>query len=93
MRIAEPLKCTFEREMAVIMARMQSCCERRDRYAVFDALLDLEDRACAGGASTPTRRKIAEVRFLVGILREAVRPCPTMSLRTMLRMCGSAKGG
>ena len=91
MCIAEPLQCDFEREMAVLMARSQSCGERRDRYAVFDALMDLEDRAFLGGASTLTLRKIAEVRFLVGILRDAVRPNPVTSLRTVLRICGGAR--
>ncbi|AIQ88820.1 MULTISPECIES: hypothetical protein [Methylobacterium] len=30
-------------------------------------------------------RKIAEIRFLTGILRESVRPFPVASLRTVLR--------
>ena len=92
MGIAEPLQCGFEREMVALMTRMRSCGERRDRYAIFNALMDLEDRACAGGASTLTLRRIAEVRFLAGILREAVRPRPITSLRTVLRMCGAATG-
>lgn len=92
MCIAEPVQCDFERELAVLMARVQSCGEQCERYAVFDALMDLEDRACAGGASALTVRKIAEIRFLVGILREAVRPIPVASLRTVLRMCGAGQG-
>lgn len=88
MYIAEPLHCVFEREIAALVARMQSCDTRRDRYANFEALLDLEDRARGGGASPLTLRKIAEVRFLVGILREAVRPAPVASLRTVLWICG-----
>jgi hypothetical protein len=92
MCIAEPLRCDFEDEMIVLMARVQSCDGRRERYAVFDALMDLEDRAFSGGASALTLRKIAEVRFLVGILREAVRPIPVASLRTVLRICGGGRG-
>ncbi|MCJ2016528.1 hypothetical protein MKK84_03660 [Methylobacterium sp. E-065] len=88
MFIAGPLHCVFEREIAALMARMQSCDTRRDRYDDFDALVDLEDRARGGGASPLTLRKIAEVRFLVGILREAVRPVPVASLRTVLWIRG-----
>ncbi len=53
--------------------------------------MDLEDRAFVGGASTLTLPRIAEAR-LSGILREAVRPRPITSLRTVLRMCGAATG-
>ncbi|MCJ2072658.1 hypothetical protein MKK75_28360 [Methylobacterium sp. J-030] len=75
--------------MTALAARVQSFGDRRDRYALFDALRDLEDRALTEGASGSTLRKIAEIRFFAGILREAVRPFPLMSLRTVLRVCGS----
>ncbi len=90
-----PIRCRFEGEMALLVARMQSYGDARDRYAVFEALMDLEDRAVAACAPVLTLRKIAEVRFLVGILREAVRPFPVASLRTVLRACGprGASGG
>ncbi|MCJ2137141.1 hypothetical protein MKK69_24385 [Methylobacterium sp. J-026] len=91
----QTIRCRFEGEMTSLVARMQSYGDARDRYALFDALRDLEDRAVAGGAPVLTLRKIAEVRFLVGILREAVRPFPAASLRTVLRACGprGASGG
>ena len=54
--------------------------------------MDLEDRAFVGGASTLTLPRLAEAHFLSGILREAVRPRPITSLRTVLRMCGAATG-
>ncbi|MCJ2090204.1 hypothetical protein MKK88_30090 [Methylobacterium sp. E-005] len=75
--------------MAALAARVQSFGDRPDRYALFDALRDLEDRASTGGASGSTLRKIAEIRFFAGILREAVRPFPLASLRTVLRACGA----
>ncbi|MEE7468229.1 hypothetical protein MOF8_16255 [Methylobacterium oryzae] len=55
------------------------------RYALFDALSDLERRAQSAGAPDLTLRKIAEIRFLTGILRESVRPFPIAPLRTVLR--------
>lgn len=53
---------------------------------MFDALIQLADRALAAGDSALTLRRIAEVRFLVGLLREAMRPAPVTSLRSLLRM-------
>jgi hypothetical protein len=67
------------------MARRSASGDARARYALFDALTDLEGRARVGGASDLTLRKIAEVRFLTGILREAVRPFPVAPLRMVLR--------
>ena len=85
---AESIQSSFEDERVALTARVQSCGDRHARYALFDELLSLEDRALAAGAPDLTLRKIAEVRFLVGILREAVRPRPVASLRTLLQAYG-----
>ena len=85
---AESIPCRFDDERAALTARMQSSGDRRAHYALFDALKELEDRARTEGASAVTLRKIAETRFLVGILREAFRPRPVATLRTLLRMRG-----
>jgi hypothetical protein len=86
-------RCRFDDELAVLIARKQSSEVEDARQALFEALSDLEDRARAGRASTSTVRKIAEARFLVGILRGAVRPVPVVSLRTVLRARGRAGKG
>jgi hypothetical protein len=82
----QTVKCRFEDELAALIAPLRTCGDERARHALFDALMDLEGRARTGGASDLTLRKIAEVRFLTGILREAVRPYRTVPLRTILRM-------
>ncbi|SDN98298.1 hypothetical protein SAMN05216360_113104 [Methylobacterium phyllostachyos] len=91
MRAAELVQSNFEEERAALTARIQFCGGRQARYAVFDDLVSLEDRALAAGAPAVTLRKIAEVRFLAGILRDAVRPRPVPSLRTLLRAYESTK--
>ncbi|MGU3664350.1 hypothetical protein ACLBX9_09225 [Methylobacterium sp. A49B] len=86
-------RCGFEDELAALIAQNQSSDVQDKRQALFEALLDLEDRAKAGAASMSALRKIAEARFLVGILRDAVRPVPVVSLRTVLRARGRAGRG
>ncbi|MGU3465362.1 hypothetical protein ACLBXO_10965 [Methylobacterium sp. C33D] len=86
MRADQPVRCSFEGELAHLIAPKQSSRDLDGRYALFDALSDLERRAQSGGASDLTLRKIAEIRFLAGILRESVRPFPIAPLRTVLRV-------
>lgn len=85
MRTDQSSQCKFEVELVALIARQRTSGDARARHALFDALTDLEGRARTGGASDPTLRKIAEVRFLSGILREAVRPYRAVPLRTILR--------
>ncbi len=85
MRSNQPVRCRFEGELATLIASKQSSRDLPARYALFDALSDLERRAKSAGAPDLTLRKIAEIRFLTGILRESVRPFPVASLRTVLR--------
>lgn len=70
--------------MASIVARRKSSVDARSREAVFAALSELEKRALIGGAPDATLRDIAEARFLIGILREAVVPVRCATLRTVL---------
>ena len=84
---SELVQSSFEDERVALTARMQFCDDSCTRYALFDALVSLEARALMARAPDVTLRKIAEVRFLVGILREAVRTSPVMSLRSLMRTC------
>ncbi|MGH1572916.1 hypothetical protein ACRAWG_22345 [Methylobacterium sp. P31] len=86
MRTDQAVQCRSEGELAALMARKQSSGDEHSRCALFNALSDLERRALVGGASDLTLRKIAESRFLAGILREAVRPFPLAPLRAVLRV-------
>jgi hypothetical protein len=86
MRTDQPVRCKFEGELSALIAAKQSSRDERARYALFEALSELEGRARTGGASDLTLRKIAELRFLAGILRESVRPFPVAPLRTVLRV-------
>ena len=92
MRADQPVRCRFEGELATLIASKQSSRDLDARCALFDALSDLESRARSGGAAGLTLRKIAEIRFLTGILREAVRPFPVAPLRTILRARERADG-
>ncbi|XYD08514.1 hypothetical protein R1A27_26625 [Methylobacterium sp. NMS12] len=85
MRADQPIRCNFEGELANLIASKQSSRDLDARCALFDALSDLERRAQGAGAPDLTLRKIAEIRFLAGILRESVRPFPIAPLRTVLR--------
>ncbi|MBP2493323.1 hypothetical protein ABID82_000480 [Methylobacterium sp. PvP062] len=85
MRADQPARCSFEGELASLIATKQSSRDLDARCALFDALSDLERRAQSAGAPDMTLRKIAEIRFLTGILRESVRPFPIAPLRTVLR--------
>lgn len=76
----------FEGELTRLIAGQQSSGDPAARQALYERLADLECRALIGGATPQTLRKIAEIRFLVGILRDAVRPFPIASLRTVLRL-------
>ena len=85
MREDQSRQCSFREELASIVAYQQSSVDMRAREAVFEALSGLEKRALIGGASDATLRAIAEARFLIGILREAVVPARSATLRTVLR--------
>lgn len=90
MRTDLPIHCRFEDELRLLITVKQSSGADGARPVLFDALRDLESRARRGGASALTLRKIAEARFLVGILRDAVRPVRTAPLRIVLRLRPSA---
>jgi hypothetical protein len=91
MRTDSPVRCRFEDELRSLIAGQQFIDADGARPVLFEALLNLESRARRGGASTVTLRKIAEARFLVGILRDAVRPVRAAPLRTLLRVQASAQ--
>ena len=92
MRTEQLIRCRFEDELSGLVARKHCFDDARSRHTLFDALIDLEVRAQVGGAPEPTLRKIAESRFLAGILREAVRPVSPTPLRTILRLRGRGNG-
>ncbi|MCJ2122732.1 hypothetical protein [Methylobacterium sp. J-077] len=76
----------FEDELAALLGSKQSSDDEAARGALFAALSRLERQALIGGAADPTLRKIAEARFLVGILRDAMRPSRIAPLRSLLRL-------
>ena len=80
-----PSPCPFRDEMASIVGSIRTPSGSPARDASFEALSRLERLALIGGASDATLRDIAEARFLVGILRESVRPPKPATLRTILR--------
>ena len=90
MRSDQFVRCRFEDELTTLMARTQVSGVEGARDALFEALRDLEARAKSAAAAASTLRKIAEIRFLVGILRDAVRPFPVAPLRTVLRARASS---
>ena len=80
-----PKACPFRDEMTALVGSVQASTDLPSREISFEALSRLERMALIGGASDGTLRDIAEARFLVGILRDAVRPPKPASLRTILR--------
>ena len=80
-----PSPCPFRDEMASIIGSARTSAGSTARDASFEALSRLERLALIGGAPDTTLRDIAEARFLVGILRESVRPPKPATLRTLLR--------
>ena len=71
--------------MASIVGSVKASPDRLLRESSFEALSRLERLALIAGASDLTLREIAEARFLVGILRDSVRPPKPTTLRTILR--------
>ena len=92
MRTDQFVTCKFEDELTALIARKQSPKGETGDQALFEALLGLENRAQTGNAPASTVRKISETRFLVGILRGAVRPVPMAPLRALLRMREPLRG-
>jgi len=81
----------FEDELAALLACKQSSDDAVAREALFAALLRLERRALIAGATDSTLAKIAEARFLVGILRDAMRPSRIAPLRSLLRLAAEPR--
>ena len=78
-------------ELASIVERGQRPIDERSRNELFLALSRLEKQALIGGGSDEILKRIAEVRFLAGILRHAVRPARVGGLRTVLRSRRTAR--
>ncbi|MCJ2092773.1 hypothetical protein MKK67_09695 [Methylobacterium sp. J-072] len=77
--------------MDALLASKQSSDDSEGRQALFAALSRLERQALIAGAADPTLRKIAEARFLVGILRDAMRPSRIAPLRSLLRLAAETR--
>ena len=92
MRVVPSHTCRFEDELAALIAGRLSSDDAEARHALFAALSTLERRALIAGASDSTLHKIAEARFLVGILRDAMRPSRIAPLRSLLRICVETRG-
>ncbi len=68
-------------ELSAIFRLARGHHEREARIALFESLSDLEKQAYLRGASDCLLKRVAESRFLAGILREAVCPVRYQSLR------------
>lgn len=68
-------------ELAGIFRRARGHREPEARLALFESLKDLEKRARCGGVPENILGRIAESRFLAGILRDAVSPVRYQSVR------------
>ncbi len=72
---------TFIDDLTAILGRARGPRERDSRIALFESLSRLEKQAFVGGASALTLGRLAESRFLAGILRESVSPVCYQSVR------------
>ena len=81
----------FTGELAALLATKQSSDDEAAREALFAALSRLERQALIAGAADSTLGKIAEARFLVGILRDAMRPSRIAPLRSLLRLAAEPR--
>ena len=81
----QPVQCPFRAKLASIVGSVRTSTAVPSHEDTFEALSRLERRALIADASDPTLREIAEARFLVGILRESVRPLKPAAFRAILR--------
>jgi hypothetical protein len=85
MRADQSGEDALKEQLASIVGRGRRSTDERSRDELFAALSRLERQALVGGGSDEILKSIAEVRFLAGILRDAVRPPRPGALRTALR--------
>jgi hypothetical protein len=78
-------------ELAAILRRARGRRESESRHTLFEELAALEKRALVLGASNPTLDRLAETRFLAGILRESVSPSRYSNLRHARQNWSAAK--
>lgn len=76
----------FEDELATLLASKHASDDEEARQAPFATLSRLERQALIAGAPDTTLHKIAEARFLVGILRDSMRPSRIAPLRSLQRL-------
>ncbi|CAM2945519.1 MULTISPECIES: hypothetical protein [Methylobacterium] len=81
----------FEDALAALLADRQSSDDAAAGQALFAALSRLERQALIAGAADTTLHRIAEARFLVGILRDAMRPSRIAPLRSLLRLAAETR--
>lgn len=91
MRVDPCQDSRFEGELTALLSDKQSSDDASVREALFAALSRLERQALIAGAADTTLHKIAEARFLVGILRDAMRPSRIAPLRSLLRLAGETR--
>lgn len=68
-------------DLTAIFRRARGNCERESRISLFESLSELEKKAYLRGAPDGVLNRVAESRFLAGILREAVTPVRHQSPR------------
>lgn len=78
-------------ELAAILRRSRGRRESESRHVMFEELAALEKRALVQGASDATLDRLAETRFLAGILRESVSADRHHSLRRARQAWAASK--
>lgn len=73
-------------EFAALVAQARSRPDAAARQDLFTALLSLERRAGLAGVNDDFLLRVAEARFLAGILRESVVPLSHVGVRTARRI-------
>ncbi|WP_449411166.1 hypothetical protein [Methylobacterium komagatae] len=73
-------------ELRAIFRASRDHRDRDSRIALFDSLADLERSMVLSGAPESFLRRVAECRFLAGILRNSVSPVHHQAMRATRRI-------
>ncbi|WP_378970182.1 hypothetical protein [Methylobacterium komagatae] len=73
-------------ELRAIFRASREHRDRDSRIALFDSLANLERSLTSRGAPEAFLRRVAECRFLAGILRESVTPAHHQAMRATRRI-------
>lgn len=83
---AQPNEHCFTAEFATLVGQVRDHRDAESRSSLFTALVALERRAGLAEVSDGLLRRIAEARFLAGILRDSVLPVDHLYARGVRRV-------